>query len=143
MVLGVLMPLSKPGDWTSTIRSVAQEFQNGEVVWFTDAVTPYDGTDGTGGSAGESEIVTTTARIQHLREPRTIGSQYDVTVQRRFRVQIPYSAATEPIGKGVKGRITNGGENPGLVGKILVVDSAVNASWMAVRSIEAVLEGDG
>lgn len=139
------MQLSKTvGDWSAPITAIAEGFQNGEVFWFTPgARTPYIPSSGTGGDTAETEIGTTPARIQQLREPREANSSYQATDYRRIRVQIPYSDMNLAIVKGVRGRITDGGKDPNLVGLILVVSDARNSSWAALRTVECYVESSG
>lgn len=138
------MPLMKPGAWNVTIRNIAEQFQNGEVQWFI--AVPGTGYDPIAKTyvtpPSETAIGTTAARIQHIREPRAVATNYEYTTYRRFRFQIPYSDIALDITKGVLGRVTDGGDDPRLVGQIVTVQSAVNSSWAAIRTIEALAEGD-
>lgn len=160
------------GDWSKVITDVvdASGVMNGEVQWFIpgDPGTYDPATDTYVGGTADSVVGTTIARIQHLREPRNVSTSYEWTTYRRIRVQIPYSAIalaytglypsyayypspglypsslllSQPITKGTRGLITNGGKDPALVGRVLVVESALNSSWAALRTVEGVLEGD-
>jgi hypothetical protein len=136
------MPVSRTlGDWSAVISATALTFMNGEVEWFTaGAHTAYNPATGTGGTTAETEIGTTPARIQHLREPREVNSAYQATDYRRIRVQIPFSDMSLAIVKGVRGRITNGGKDPNLTGLILVVQDARNSSWASLRTVECLVE---
>jgi hypothetical protein len=138
----LLVQLSQTiGDWSSAITPIAEAFQNGEVEWFTSAPGQYVPNDPTKTDAPvETEIGTTPARIQHLREPRDVNSAYQENEYRRIRVQIPSSDLDLAIVKGVKGRITNGGKDPNLVGVVLVVQDARNSSWAAIRTVEAMAD---
>lgn len=133
------------GDWSAVIADTvdALGLMNGSVEWFTPGTTgTYDPvTDTYTGGTPEVVIGTTIARIQHLREPRNVSNSYEWTTYRRIRVQIPYLDMTLAIEKGTRGRIVDGGKDQGLTGKILVVESAQNSSWAALRTVECVLEG--
>lgn len=146
MVRGLLVQLTRGiPDWSAVITPIAESFQNGEVDWFSPDGThvAYDPATGEGGTTAETAIGTTAARIQQLREPREVNSAYQATNYRRFRVQIPFSDMSLAIVKGVRGRITDGGKDPNLVGLILVVEDARNSSWAALRTIEALVESSG
>lgn len=136
------MQLSRTvGDWSAAITTVAEQFQNGTVEWFTGgAHTAYDPSDGTGGSTAETVIGTTAARIQQLREPREANSAYQATNYRRIRCQIPFSDMALAIKKGVRGRVTDGGKDPNLTGLVLIVQEARNSSWAALRTVETLVE---
>lgn len=133
----------RPGPWNEQIRRIVETYQNGEVQWFTRAPSTGNPVVGSGSPGAETVIATTPARIQHLREPRSVSTSYDWTTYRRFRFQIPYSDISDPIQKGVFGRITDGGDDPKLVGLVVQVQSAVNSSWAAIRTVEGVIEGNG
>lgn len=115
---------------------------NGEVEWFTPGppLVPFSPTVPGSGVPTEVEIATTAARIQQLREPREANSAYQATEYRRIRVQIPFSDIALNIQKGVRGRITDGGKDPNLVGIILTVSDARNSSWAALRTVECLTE---
>ncbi|MFZ2912396.1 MAG: hypothetical protein WAZ75_04890 [Candidatus Absconditicoccaceae bacterium] len=158
------------GDWSAVITDTVDSLglMNGSVEWFTPG-TPgtYDpATDTYTGGTPDAVIGTTVARIQHLREPRNVSNSYEWTTYRRIRVQIPYSAMmlsytglypsapdaypspdqypsalVNAIEKGTRGRVIDGGKDQSLTGKVLVVESAQNSSWAALRTVECVLEG--
>jgi hypothetical protein len=132
------------GDWSAPITEIAEGYMNGSVDWFTAGThTAYDPATGEGGETAETEIGTTPARIQHLREPREVSSAYQATDYRRIRVQIPFSDMGLAIVKGVRGRITDGGKDPNLTGLVLVVQDARNSSWAALRTVECLVESSG
>lgn len=137
------MRLSKSvGDWSAIITDIVESggFMNGEVFWFTEVATEYDPRVPGSGEPTEVEIATTPARIQHIREPRDVNGTYQWTDYRRFRCQIPSQYLDEPIHNGVKGRITNGGKDPNLVGLVLIVMDARGSSWAPLRTVECVVE---
>lgn len=115
---------------------------NGTVEWFTEGAPTiaYDPQIPGSGQPTKDVIGTTPARIQHLREPREVNAAYQATEYRRIRCQIPFSDISLDLRKGVKGRITNGGKDPNLVGIVLVVEDARNSSWAALRTVECIVE---
>lgn len=142
------MQLSKTvGDWSAAITTTVndQGLLNGEIEWFTVGApaTPYDPATPGSGEPTEDTIAATPARIQHLREPRDATNSYQWTEYRRIRAQIPFSEMHLAIQKGVKGRITDGGKDPNLVGLILIVQDGRNSSWAALRTLECTVESVG
>lgn len=135
------MPLVRVGaHWSDVIGDVAAEYMNGVIDIFTVGKNPvpFDPKTGQGGGEIETPVASNVvARIQHVREPRPVTTTYEATTYRRFRFQVSlaeYGALAIP--EGARVRIVDGGRDPSLVGKVIVVTSSVNSSHAAVRTIE-------
>lgn len=137
------MRLSKVGDWSAVITPIAESYMNGKVEWFTEEPPDpddFDVSDPNSAAPTEGTIATTPARIQHIREPRSVTNTYQWTEYRRIRVQIPSAYLALELPKGTKGRITDGGKDPMLTGLVLIVQDARNSSWAAIRTVECIVE---
>lgn len=113
--------------WTDKIHDTAVRFMNSEVVFYNVA-----------DSAPDTPVVLWRgkARVQHLREPRDSSTVYGEYKTRRFRFQLDPDDNPPFFKSGVSARVLSGGENPDLLKLVYVVDSAVNASYRAVVTVE-------
>ena len=128
-----------PASWEDAILEAAVHFMNAEVCFYepTEA-TPYDPVTGTGGVDGVNILWQGKARIQQLRSPREFQTDYQAESSRAFRYQLDPRDNPPSIGFGVKSRILNGGRDADLERLVLVTNSAINSSHMAVRTVELV-----
>lgn len=125
-----------PASWEDSILITARLFMVAEVCFYTlDESTPWDPISGTGGSVA-SVIWKGKARVQHLRAPRDQSNEYQTSDTRNFRFQLDPADNPPLLYTGVKARVLKGGRDPMLETLAYVVDSGVNSSQMAVRTVE-------
>lgn len=130
-----------PADWQEAILVGARQFMNGRICFFeeTDAVTPYDPITGEGGATGIRVIWAGKARIQQLRTPKEFSTGYELEASRFFRFQLDPEEVGNPIPfvpHGTLARALDGGRDSSLESLSFTVNSSINSSHMAVRTVE-------
>ena len=135
-----------PKDWTEAIAAIAVLFQNARVCFYKDdGEGDADPLTGTGTDGGIEIIWAGAARVQQLRSPRQFATDYQAGSNRAFRFQLDKEAGVPFLPEGVKARVLNAGVSgdgemdPGDVHLELlsyVVDSAINGSHQAVKTVE-------
>ena len=124
--------------WQENILDTARQFMNGEVCFYR----VVGGTDhlpeiGQVGTPATVEVLWKgKARIQHLRAPRRDSTEYQASDSRSFRFQLDPLDEPPVVYAGTKARVTNGGRDASLETYSYQVESAVNSSHMAVRTVE-------
>lgn len=96
----------------------------------------YDPITGTGGGTSINVLWSGKARVQHLGQPSQFQTSYNTESSHMFRFQLDPADNPPNISFGVKARVLNGGRDSSLESYVFVVNSAVNSSHMAVRTIE-------
>ncbi|MET4703116.1 DUF6093 family protein [Frigoribacterium sp. UYMn621] len=141
------MPLPTPGatsHWTAQIGALAEREMKCEITLYdpTNTVTiPYDSATDTGGYDAPSIIkADVPARLVFLRYPKPVNGVVDWSVSHTARIQIPLTAITTPITKGLIIRVTALGESddPALLQVAFTVETAFNGSFAAVRTISCI-----
>lgn len=127
-----------PRDWSDAILNSAIMFMNAEVCFYEEipGATPYDPITGTGGSTEIRVIWSGKARVQQLRAPRDFVTSYQVNSTRFFRYQLDPGDSVPDLPQGTKSRVLLGGRDEKLESLVFVVNSAINSSHMAVRTVE-------
>lgn len=124
-----------PADWEEAILLGAVGFMNAEVCFYEIDGDDYDDATGTGGA--EIRIIWRgKARVQQLRAPREASSEYQTSDSRAFRFQLDPRDSVPQLYSGAKARVLTGGRDAGLESLAFVVDSAINSSHMAVRTVD-------
>lgn len=123
-------------NWADQIHSAAIQYMNAEVCFYK--VIPGSRDDITGeGDEGSVDILWRgKARVQHLRAPRDSSNNVQSNDSRAFRFQLDPDDNPPILYSGTKARVINGGRDPQLLAYAFSVDSAVNSSHMAVRTVE-------
>lgn len=122
--------------WQDAIHAAAVQYMNAEVCFYKAIGGNYDEITNTG-TPGTIEILWRgKARVQHLRAPREASTEVQSGDQRAFRFQLDPNDNPPPLYSGTKARVINGGRDPQLALYAYSVDSAVNSSHMAVRTVE-------
>lgn len=129
-----------PADWEDAILQTAVQFMNAEVCFYRE-VDPepgeaYNPVTGEGGSTEIDILWRGKARVQQLRSPREFQTQYQAEATRFFRYQLDPADNPPQIPFGVKSRVLNGARDKDLESLVLVTNSGINSSHMAVRTIE-------
>lgn len=109
---------------------------NGEVCFYKDGSDDYDPVTGIGGEGIPEIIWQGKARIQQLRAPREFVVPYSAGSTRYFRFQIDPDDKPPFFPQGTKARVLFGGRDPDLELLAYTVNSAINSSHMAVRTVE-------
>lgn len=124
--------------WEDQIHAAAIQYMNARVCFYR----TVGGTDdypelGKPGAPSTVEILWTgKARVQHLRAPRNDSSDYQASDSRAFRFQLDPDDNPPALYSGTKARVLDGGRDSSLENYAYTVDSAVNSSHMAVRTVE-------
>lgn len=100
------------------------------VMFYTDTVDDY-------GVPTENPIWQGKARVQQLRTPNNIAESYGVSSVRSFRFQLDPNDNPPFFNEGVKIRVIDGGRDPALELLSYVVNSSINSTNKAVRTVEA------
>lgn len=150
------MPLPKiadtfsPGDWSAVITPIAEGFMNCDIELIApdsrpDA--PYDPETGLGGVGSPTVIWYGKARAQHVAATRGANLQgqdtYNPTGHRDMTFQIPLNEDYGYSGKIERGwliRVLDGGKDRQLTDYLYNVDSGVNSSWAALRTIVCTID---
>lgn len=127
-----------PSGWEDAILSAARQFMTGRVCFYATSGEDDDYSEiGIPGTGANIDILWTgKARIQHLRAPRNDSSEYQASDSRSFRFQLDPADNPPQLYSGAKARVVDGGRDSSLETYSFIVDSAVNSSQMAVRTIE-------
>ncbi len=134
-----------PSDWTEAIAEIARQFQNARICFYKDDGSgDFDPLTGDGDEGGIELIWVGLARVQQLRAPQKFATDYQAGANRAFRFQVDKEGGLPFLPAGVKGRVlatrVPGAKMlPGdadLEELIYVVDSAINGSHQAVKTIE-------
>lgn len=125
-------------DWQDVILDTARQFMNGEVCFYRIVGGSDDLPEiGQPGTPATVEVLWKgKARIQHLRAPRRDSTEYQASDSRSFRFQLDPLDEPPIVHAGTKARVTNGGRDSSLETYSYQVESAVNSSHMAVRTVE-------
>lgn len=137
-----LLPLSHADDWSEEILEAAKEFFNGEArVMRPGTPGVYDPITNatTGGSAASTVMDWRPARAQHVRLPLENHDSNGWQTERRYRFQWEIRTGDAQIGKGLYVEF-RGGKDPTLALLSFQVNSAVNSSHAALRTVEASTE---
>lgn len=128
-----------PKNWEEAILIGARNFMNAKVCFYriVDGPGEWDPITGTGGSVVEV-YWSGKARVQHLRAPRDVSNEYQTNDSRSFRFQLDPADNPPMLYSTAKARVLDAGEegDPILETFAYVVDSAVNSSHMAVKTVE-------
>lgn len=124
-----------PTSWEEAILLGAVQFMNAEVCFFEVTGDDYNDATGTGG-AQVRLLWRGKARVQQLRAPREASTDYQASDSRAFRFQLDPRDSVPTLYSGAKARVIAGGRDTDLEALAFVVDSAINSSHMAVRTIE-------
>lgn len=124
-----------PSNWEDAILLNAVQFMNAEVCFYEITGDDYIDATGTGG-AQVRLIWRGKARVQQLRAPREASTEYQASDSRSFRFQLDPRDSLPTLYSGAKARVIAGGRDADLETLALVVDSAINSSHMAVRTVE-------
>lgn len=129
-----------PSGWQQEIHDIAVQFMTGEVCFYREkpSTVPYNPITGEGGEDGVEIIWRGKARIQQLRTPREYTTPYQASASRNFRFQLDPDDNLPRLYEGAKARVTNAGRDDALTTYLFVVNSAVNSSDMAVRTVELI-----
>ena len=111
---------------------------NAEVCFYeeSDAAEAYDPITGEGGSTGINIIWRGKARVQHLGQPSQFDTLYSASTNHMFRFQLDPADNPPDVYFGLKARVLDGGRDASLIEYAMIINSAVNSSHMAVRTIE-------
>lgn len=139
-----LPPRTDPDDWAQEIAEDAEGEMTGEVAYFDPdhtTVIPYlPGPPESGGYSVLKLLFTTKARIAILQAPRDPSNALAYSTKRIVQIQHPINASTMLIRKGLIVRVLNGGDDPVLLKVAMTVQSALNGSKAAVRTVVCVTE---
>lgn len=138
-----------PASWTDVIGDTAEMFMNARVCFYSveeDTDDPYDPITGEGQEFSINILWSGLARVQHLRSPSTFASEYQAGANRAFRFQVGKNKGLPFLSEGVKARVLSAGVSGPLIDMgsgdadleklAYVVNSAINASHQAVKTIE-------
>lgn len=124
--------------WQDIILDTARQFMTGEVCFYR-VVGGKDNLPEIGqpGTPATVEVIWRgKARIQHIRAPRRDSTEYQASDSRSFRFQLDPLDNIPPLYVGTKARVLNGARDETLETYSYMVESAVNSSDMAVRTVE-------
>lgn len=137
-----------PADWTDVIAGVADLFMNARVCFYeaNTEESAYDPITGEGDEFSITLLWVGRARVQHLRSPSTFATDYQAGANRAFRFQAGKNAGVPFLSEGVKARVLDAGVPGPLIDMgagdadleklAYVVNSAINASHQAVKTVE-------
>lgn len=127
-----------PASWVDVIKDTAEMFMTARVCFFEEVeggvIDPIAGT----GDTQIGIIWSGLARVQHLRSAQRFATDYQAEANRPFRFQLPKDSDVPFLPQGTKARVLDSGPegDPDLQGLVYVVDSAINASFQAVKTVE-------
>lgn len=124
--------------WQDNILATARQFMTGEVCFYRVVGGREDLPEiGQPGTPATVEVFWRgKARIQHLRAPRRDSTEYQASDSRSFRFQLDPEDNPPALYAGTKARVLNGGRDEQLTTYAYQVESAVNSTQMAVRTVE-------
>lgn len=128
---------SPPANWEEAILNSAVQFMNAEVCFYDSVDIPYDPITGAGGPTVQV-LWRGKARVQQLRTPQEFQTDYQASSSRPFRFQLDPRDSVPELYFGVKARVLDGGRDSGLESLVYIVNSAINSSHMAVRTVELI-----
>lgn len=133
-----VVSISPISSWEDDILSVARIYMNAEVCFYEESVAAeaYDPITGEGGSEEITVIWRGKARVQHLAQPSIFENAYAAGANHMFRFQLDPADNPPEIYFGLKARVLDGGRDESLTNYAMVVNSGVNSSHMAVRTVE-------
>lgn len=125
-------------DWSEQILATARQYMNGQVCFYRIVGGKDDLPEiGQPGTPATVEVLWQgKARIQHLRAPRRDSTEYQASDSRSFRFQLDPLDEPPVLYAGTKARVLDGGRDASLETYSYQVESAVNSSHMAVRTVE-------
>lgn len=126
------------GSWSDSIHDVAVQFMNARVCFFRSTKGNYDPITGEGSDDAIEIIFAGKARVQQLRTPREFTTPYQASASRNFRFQLDPDDGVPGLFEGVKARVLDGGRDTDLEHYAFTVNSAINSSHMAVRTVELI-----
>lgn len=111
---------------------------NADVCFYEESRTTesYDPITGHGGATGITVIWRGKARVQHLGQPSQFQTSYSTSTNHMFRFQLDPADNPPEVYFGLKARVLDGARDQSLTQYAMIVNSAVNSSHMAVRTIE-------
>lgn len=124
--------------WQQNILDTARQFMNAEVCFYRVVGGKDDLPEiGKPGTPARVEVLWRgKARIQQLRAPRRDSTEYQASDSRSFRFQLDPEDNPPVVYAGTKARVLDGGRDSSLENYSYQVESGVNSSHMAVRTIE-------
>lgn len=134
-VLALVSLKPAPQGWEDAILDAAVQFMNAEVCFYEVESDDEDDITGTG-SVSVRILWRGKARVQQLRSPRDSSTEYQASDSRAFRFQLDPGDSVPEVYSGTKARVLAGGRDSGLEALAFVVDSAINSSHKAVRTVE-------
>lgn len=134
-----------PKSWTDAVAAVANQFMNARVCFFASDDDGYNPVTNLPGSSSVNLLWVGNARVQHLRSPQPFATDYQAGATRPFRFQAGKDAGVPFLQEGVRARVLGFPEtvdgmlpgDPHLEQLLFVVNSAINASHSAVKTVEA------
>lgn len=127
-----------PAGWEDAILIAARQFMNAEVCFYKVVGGTEDLPEiNRPGTPGTVQVLWRgKARVQHIRAPRPDSPEYQASDSRAFRFQLDPADNPPQLYSGARARVLDGGRDSSLETYSYVVDSAVNSSHMAVRTVE-------
>ena len=124
--------------WEDEILQEARTEMKGRVCFYEEvpAAAPYNPVTGEGDEPTISVIWSGKARVQHLRSPREFTDTVQNDATRYFRFQLDPADNPPPLFQGVKARVLDGNRDTILESLVYTVNSAVNSSNRAVKTVE-------
>lgn len=124
--------------WEDNILATARQFMTGEVCFYRVVGGKDDLPEiGQPGTPATVEVIWRgKARVQHLRAPRRDSTEYQASDSRSFRFQLDPADNPPVVYAGTKARVISGGRDASLETYGYQVESAVNSTQMAVRTVE-------
>ena len=124
----VLMPTPPAGSWAQQIADVSSrpEFMNATIQL----------------RIGTTVLVETRARIIGVRSQEDVSSPSSGTATgtKAIRVQFPFEAYPERVERGVLVRVVDGGRNPALEARLIVVEADNMSSQRASHTLECAMD---
>lgn len=128
--------------WSEVILDAARPYMNAEVAFYTQVTIPFDPRTGTPPTTEVTVLWRGKARVQQLRTPREIPAAYHLDATRAFRFQLDPLDDPPFFDQGVLARVISGGRDADLTKLQFRVNSSINSSHMAVRTIELTADMD-
>lgn len=128
-----------PLGWVDVIQNVAEQFMTATVCFYEESDDgSFDPITGEGDEGGIDVLWFGPARVQHLRSAQRFATDYQAEADRAFRFQLPKDGGVPNLPQGTLARVIDAGEDgdPDLEALVYVVDSAINASFQAVKTVE-------
>jgi hypothetical protein len=103
-------------------------------------LTPYDAQTDTGGIRTATVVWEGVALITAVRRPMVGGTSLEWTATNPYSFQIPLTATSKLVRKGMQLQVLNGGNDPALTELAFVVTKSAVSSQAPVRLLEATAE---